>query len=142
MTLFPDYTTFLIVGILLCLAPILKRLLFEPLATIIERREEMRAAAETGFEAARTENEQAVQLGEEAVANARRSGYREMETMRREAAGRAGEKLEAARRQAAETLADGQKRLDQQVREAETALEGTVVGLGDQLMARLLGRAG
>ncbi len=142
MELFPDFTALIIFGIVLCLVPLLKRLLLEPLATAVESRAERSAAAETEFEAAQAEDAEATRIGNEAVAAARRSGYEEMDRMRRRAAEQAGERLEAARRKAAGTLARGQAQLDLQVREAEAVLEETAGGLGGALAARLLGRAG
>ncbi len=142
MELFPDYTALIIFGIVLCLLPLLSRFLFEPVATTMERRAEQSSAAETQFQAVRAEDEEATRMGNDAISAARRSGYREMDRMRRDAARRASERLDAARRKAAETLAAGQAQLDRQVREAEATLERTAAGLGDELVARLLGRTG
>ncbi len=142
MTLFPDFTALVIVGIVACLVPLLKRLLLEPVAQTMEARERERRSAEEAFGAAQVAERDAVRIGDETLAAARRAGYRDMETQRREAADRAGEALALARKKAAQTLEAGQARLQEQVREAEAALERTARSLGDELMARLLGRTG
>lgn len=141
MTIFPDFTALLISGIVVFLALALKNWFFEPLARMMEERENRYGHSRTELLEKQGRLAAARTRLETALAETRQAGYTEMDRIRREASATADERLSEARARARRILADGLAVMEKETAAAEAELEAAAGELAGDLTERLLRRA-
>ncbi|HAK56877.1 MAG TPA: hypothetical protein DCP38_15570 [Acidobacteria bacterium] len=136
----PDLSVVWVIGLVLLLAWLLKRLLIVPLTQVMEQRERAIGSARELAESAATRAAEATAEFETKTAAARAEIYQQMDESRRELLNRRAEILDETRRDAESNLADATERLKQQTVDARAQLERDAEALGTTAAERVLGR--
>ena len=140
LTFPPDWTFLFQIFLFLVLWLFLKRLLFDPVLSVLESRERRSGGA---LEEANYTREEAREMGEqyrESLSAARASALQQVEKMYREEGERNRALLEAAREQVAATMVEARQRILYETREARRALEARLPEFSRAIAEKLLGR--
>jgi F-type H+-transporting ATPase subunit b len=140
LTFPPDWTFLFQIFLFLVLWLFLKRLLFDPVLSVLESRE--RRSEGTLEEAHRT-REEAQEMAEkyrQSISATRASALQQVEGMYREEEERSRALLEAAREQAAAIVAESRQRIRHETQEAGRALEARVPEFSQAIAEKLMGR--
>ncbi len=119
---------------------LLNRLLFAPIARILETREAATRSAEKTVEEVRAEESRQVAAFEAALADARRAAAQEREQLKREAQGAADALKEKARGEAKSQLELARQALAAEVAMAEKGLRADAEKLAAEMLSRVLRR--
>jgi len=140
LTFPPDWTFLFQIFLFLVLWIFLKRLLFDPVLSVLESR---KGRSEGTLEEARHSREEAGKMEEEyrqGLSAARASALRQVEEMYREEEERNRALLEAAREQAAAIIAEARQRMRHETQEAHQTLETRVPEFSQAIAEKLIGR--
>ncbi len=127
-------------GVFALYGVLLNRLLFVPIARILETREAATRGAEKSVEEVKAEESRQVAAFEAALADARRAAAQEREQMKREALGAADALKETARAEAKAQLEMSRQALAAEVEMAERSLRGNAETLAGEMLSRVLRR--
>lgn len=140
LTFPPDWTFLFQIFLFLVLWLSLKRLLFDPMLSVLENRERR---SEGALEEAHRTREEAQEMEEEyrrSISAARGSALQQVEEMYREEEERNRALLEAAREQAAAIMAETRQRMRNETQEARRTLEARVPEFSRAIAEKLMGR--
>lgn len=136
----PDLSVLWVIVCVLLLSVLLDRLLFRPIARVMQERESAVKSARELAEAAAAKAQAAAAEFEARTLAARTEVYRQMDEHRREALERRAALLATTRQEVEASIAQARATLQQQAEEARQQLEGDADGLASAIVERVLGR--
>lgn len=142
ISLIPDGTVFLHIGIIALMVYVLNRTLFKPITEILERREKRMSGAGTGSASDLLQQvEDKTRHYENSLRAARSEGYQRIEQERTAQTQARQSNLGAMREEISETLASEKNSIGRQVAESRIVLQRDAQRLAQEISTRILGRA-
>jgi F-type H+-transporting ATPase subunit b len=136
----PDWTFVFQIVLFLVLWTFLRRFLFEPNLAVLKNREERSAGALQEASRVKAEAETMAEQYRARLAETRAGALQQVDAIYREAEAQSQALIEAARAEAARTLADMRATLAQELIEARRGLEERVPEFSHEIAQKLLGR--
>jgi len=136
----PDWTFVFQILLFLALWTLLRRLLFEPNLEVLQNREERSAGALKEASLVKAEAEEIGEQYRTRLLETRTGARQQVDTVYREAEEQARVLIEAARADAASTMAGLRETLAQELVQARQSLTASVPAFSREIAAKLLGR--
>jgi F-type H+-transporting ATPase subunit b len=136
----PDWTFVFQIVLFLVLWTFLRRLLFEPNLAVLRSREQRSAGALQEASEVRAQAEEISERYKTHLAEARAAALLQVDVVYRQAEEQARDLIEAARAEAARTLATMRATIDKEVSEARRDLEARVPNFSREIAEKLIGR--
>jgi F-type H+-transporting ATPase subunit b len=140
LTFPPDWTFFFQIFLFLVLWLFLKRLLFDPVLSVLENRERRSEGTVEEAHNTRGEAQEMEAQYRQSISAARVSALQQVEAIYREEEGRNRVLLELAREQAAAVIAEGRQNIGREIQEARRGLEVRVPEFSRAIAEKLMGR--
>jgi F-type H+-transporting ATPase subunit b len=140
LTFPPDWTFIFQIILFLVLWTFLRRFLFEPHLAVLDNRKERSAGALQEAGQVRAEAEQIAEQYRTSLTQARAGATQQIDVIYRSAETESGTLLDAARAEAARTIAGMQDALQRELVEARQSLDARVPEFSRSIAEKLLGR--
>lgn len=141
ISLIPDGTVFLHIGIIALMVFVLNRTLFKPIGAILARRDQRMSGSGTGSATDLLQQvDDKMRHYETTLRDARSSGYRRIEQERIAATQARQAQLTTVREEVAKTVTKQKAEINQQVSTSRNALQYDAQRLAADISARILGR--
>lgn len=136
----PDVTLLIVLALFIVFVPILNRLLFKPIISVLEERDRLTGGSSTAAKAMELTVEQKLAEFEDGIREARGEGYRAVEARRNAAAADRQARIDAARGEAATKIAAAREQLNVEAAAARSSLDAEFSRVASSISSALLGR--
>lgn len=137
----PDGSLLVTIILFLALVPILNRILFQPITTVLNERDRLTNGSETDAEAILSTIDRKLTAYEEGIRAARSEGYEVIERRRAAAMSERQSMITDARETAERKIADARAQIGADAEAARTTLESDAREIAAKISSTLLGRA-
>jgi F-type H+-transporting ATPase subunit b len=137
----PDGSLLLILVLFLLFVPLINKVLFQPIANVLDERERRTGGSDTDVRAMLGDLDRKMGEYEEGIREARGAGYRIVEQRRTAALEERQNAIKAAREAAEAKIADARAEIGRDAADARTRLEADAREIAASISATVLGRA-